>query len=77
MYGSDRSTKDGPQTEMNDQELEESIAQLVDAFQQGQDYYGTDKEMTLKGFTFGGLDLPDDVMEKLFCTNAQRCFPGL
>ncbi len=77
MYGSDRSTKDGPQTEMNEQELEESFAQLVDTFQMGQDYYGTDKEMTLKGFTFGGLDLPDDVMEKLFCTNAQRCFPGL
>ncbi len=75
MYGSDRSTEG--QLEMNDEELAESLASLTDTFQQGLDYYGTDKEMTLKGYTFGGLGLPEDVVEKIFGTNAQRCFPGL
>ena len=75
MYGSDRSTKG--QLELSDEELAESLASLTDTFAQGLDYYGTDKEMSIKGYGFIGLDLPEDAMEKLFATSAKSWYPGL
>ena len=75
MYGSDRSVRD--QLEMSEEKFQESFGELKEAFQSGWDYYTTDKTFTLKGYEVRGLGLPQDVLKKLFYTNAKKWYPGI
>jgi predicted TIM-barrel fold metal-dependent hydrolase len=75
MFGSDRSAMG--QLTMKPDELEESLQKLTDALQLGWDYYATDKVVIVNGQACHGLALPQEVLLKIFSTNAERWFPGL
>ena len=76
MYGSDRVTY-GSLSEMSEADRQKSWDDFQDALQIGKDFYCTDKAMSLRGFDFVGLALPEDVQTKLFCTAAKNWYPGL
>jgi hypothetical protein len=75
MFGTDRSTQG--QLKMNPRELEQSLAVLQSALQTGWDYYATDKMVSVNKSPCQGLALPEGVLKKLFCRNAQQWYPGL
>ncbi len=77
MFGTDRSIKDKGQLEMSEDELAASMWAMVNAVNTGWEYYATDKVVDIKGYKIKGISLPDDVLEKLFRTNAQKWYPGL
>lgn len=76
MYGSDRVTW-GNLCEMSEADRKASWENFLETFELGRDFYCTDKPITLKGFEFTGLALPDDVQEKIFHSTAKRWYPGL
>jgi len=77
MFGTDRSVRGKSQLEMNDKELAESLYEITNAWQAGWDYYATDNVVVVKGYKCPGLALPQEVLEKIFYTNAKKWYPGL
>ena len=75
MFGSDRSARG--QLAMKPDQLEESLKKLTDALELGWAYYATDKVVTVNGQACHGVALPQDVLLKIFSTNAEQWFPRL
>ncbi len=76
MYGSDRVSR-GNLSQMSEEDRQSAWNNFLEAFQMVRDFYCTDKPLTLRGFEFTGLALPDDVQEKVFCSSAKTWYPGL
>ncbi len=76
MYGSD-TVSIKSQLDLSDEEYMESFARFESACQLGRAYYGTDATIEVKGRKVRGLNLPKDVLEKLFFLNVWEWFPGI
>ncbi len=77
MFGTDRSIKGKGHLEMSDEDVAASMWAMINAIKTGWEYYATDKTVDIKGYKIKGISLPQDVLEKLFCTNAKKWYPGL
>ncbi len=58
-------------------ELEKEKADLLKRYQKDFDYYSTGSEIRRNGFTIRGLDLPEEVLMKIFYANAVQWVPGI
>ena len=69
--------KRGPDAEMPEDELDTRLKDFRFRYNTEFRFYETDDEIEFGRFKFKGLALPDDVLEKIYVTNAQRVYPGL
>ncbi len=67
----------GSDSEMTEEALDNRLNAFRFRYSTEWDFYETDKDITFGRFQFKGLGLPDDVLEKIYVTNAQRVYPGL
>lgn len=67
----------GSDSEMTEAELDERLESIRFRYESEFRFYETDDQIEFGRFNFKGLALPDDVLEKIYVTNAQRVYPGL
>jgi predicted TIM-barrel fold metal-dependent hydrolase len=77
LYGLDRSRAPDPQREDSAEERLRFARSLEESYRQDFHYYAGKGEMEYRGRTVRCLDLPREVLEKLYHRNAQRVIPGL
>jgi len=76
MYGSDTVSRSS-QLVMSAGDRRDSTDRFQEVCRIGREYYGTDRDLEVKGYEVHGLDLPEDVQEKLFRANAEAWYPGI
>ncbi|MBS0001153.1 MAG: amidohydrolase family protein [Cyclobacteriaceae bacterium] len=59
------------------EEVEQLKTDLIDQYHREFDYFSTDREQNFGDFSLPCLNLPDQVLEKIFYRNAVRCLPGV
>ncbi|HLF32885.1 MAG TPA: amidohydrolase family protein, partial [Cyclobacteriaceae bacterium] len=59
------------------EELEKEKTNLLRKYQRDFDYYATGREIPRNGYTIRGLELPPEVLKKIFYSNAVNWVPGI
>jgi hypothetical protein len=58
-------------------EVEELKSDLLEQYHREFDYFSTDGNQQYENFSLKGLDLPQEVLEKIFYRNAVEWVPGV
>jgi predicted TIM-barrel fold metal-dependent hydrolase len=66
-----------PPSEMDPQTRAHTLESLRQTYRSHFDYFQCAGEVTVRGRKTDGLDLPADVLQKLYYTNAETWYPGL
>jgi hypothetical protein len=61
----------------NDEEIKKLRHDLLEQYDQEFTYFATDQKFSMKGFTVLGLDLPEEVLHKLYYKNSVSWIPGI
>ena len=63
----------------NEAENKEKVKRAVETYERDRIYFSTDREITVpeQDKPVRGLDLPSQVLQKIYYTNAQRWYPGI
>jgi predicted TIM-barrel fold metal-dependent hydrolase len=59
------------------EEVEQLKTDLLDQYRREFDYFSMDRDQQYENFSLNGLDLPEEVLEKIFYRNAVSLMPAL
>jgi len=62
---------------LSEQEKEEKFNIYKGRLQDHHKYFGSSQEVTINERTVQGLGLPNEVLEKIYVTNAEKWYPGI
>jgi len=66
-----------PYSGMSDADRQKAVKRLEDQYAMERAYYGSTGAVTVRGKETEGLNLSDDVLEKLYFRNAEAWYPGV
>ncbi len=76
LFGTDIVTME-PLSALSAEARESRLKRTAENYQQHFQFFESDTPMTLRGHEVRGLGLPTSIIEKIYCKNAQRWYPGI